>query len=90
MSQSGTNDPDITLYRLHGCPFCERVVRTLEELELPFRSRFVEAPHSERDVVKEVSGQREVPVLLDHEAGVTLNESARIVKYLHRNFRGAE
>lgn len=50
--------PPITLYRLQACPYCERVVRRLKELELDYASRFVEPFHSERDVVKRLTGKR--------------------------------
>jgi len=76
------SDPSITLYRLQGCPYCERVVRKLDEYDLDYRSRFVEAPHSKRDVVKRISGKRTVPALVDERTGVTMSESANIVEYL--------
>ena len=72
----------ITLYRLHGCPYCERVTRTLEEQDVDYRSRFVEARHSRRDVVKRLTGARTVPAIVDEETGVTMTESANIVEYL--------
>ena len=50
----------ITLYRLEGCPFCEFVVDKLEELGLEYDSVWVEGPHSERDEVKAITGQRQV------------------------------
>ena len=81
-------DADLTLYRLQGCPFCERVVRTLQDLEVSYHSRFVEPMHSDRNVVKRLSGSREVPVIVDHNTGVTMGESARIVKYLYKTYRG--
>jgi len=81
-------DADLTLYRLQGCPFCERVVRTLQDLDVSYHSRFVEPLHSDRNVVKRLSGSREVPVIVDHNTGVTMGESARIVKYLYRTYRG--
>jgi glutaredoxin len=81
-------DADLTLYRLQGCPFCERVVRTLQDLEVTYHSRFVEPMHSDRNVVKRLSGSREVPVIVDHNTGVTMGESGRIVKYLYRTYRG--
>jgi glutaredoxin len=81
-------DADLTLYRLQGCPFCERVVRTLQDLEVTYHSRFVEPMHSDRNVVKRLSGSREVPVIVDHNTGVTMGESARIVKYLYNTYRG--
>jgi glutaredoxin len=97
MTQSVPEEPtsvdvDLTLYRLQGCPFCERVVRTLDELDVSYHSRFIEAMHSERDIVKRLTGSREVPVIVDHNTGVSMGESDRIVKYLHNTYRnrGAE
>jgi glutathione S-transferase len=80
------SERDITLYRLQACPFCERVVRVLNDLGLDYRSRFVEAMHSERDVVKRVSGKRTVPALVDERTGVTMSESANIVEYLTKTY----
>lgn len=82
-------DVDLTLYRLQGCPFCERVVRTLEDLDVSYHSRFIQARHSERNVIKQLSGSREVPVIVDHNTGVSMGESGRIVKYLYDTYRGA-
>ena len=79
----------ITLYRLEGCPYCERVVRRLNELELEYHSRFVEALHSERDIVKRLAGVRTVPVLVDETTGVTMAESANIVEYLETTYGGS-
>lgn len=80
------SDSHLTLYRLQACPFCERVVRTLDELGLDYRSRFVEARHSRRDVVKRVSGKRTVPALVDESTGVTMSESGNIVEYLEATY----
>jgi glutaredoxin len=80
------SDPALTLYRLQACPFCERVVRTLDDLGLSSRSRFVEPMHSDRDVVKRLSGKRTVPALVDDNTGVTLTESANIVDYLETTY----
>ncbi|MGQ4554501.1 glutathione S-transferase N-terminal domain-containing protein [Halobellus sp. GM3] len=83
---ASTTDPSITLYRLQACPFCERVVRKLTEYDLDYRSRFVEAMHSERDVVKRISGKRTVPAIVDENTGVTMSESANIVEYLENTY----
>lgn len=80
----------LTLYRLEGCPFCEYAVDALEELDLEFESVWVEAMHSQRNEVKEVSGQRQVPVLIDDEHGVTLAESEHIVEYLEQTYADGE
>lgn len=81
-----TDDPVITLYRLQGCPFCERVVRVLQEADVPYRSRFVEARHSRRDVVKRSTGARTVPAIVDESTGATMAESANIVEYLETTY----
>jgi len=82
------SEPQITLYRLQACPFCERVVRVLDDLGLDYRSRFVEPMHSDRNVVKRLSGKRTVPAIVDEETGVTMSESANIVDYLENTYRG--
>jgi glutathione S-transferase len=78
--------PAITLYRLQACPFCERVVRVLQDLDVPYRSRFVEPMHSERNVVARLSGKRTVPAIVDEATGVTMSESANIVDYLQAEY----
>jgi len=84
------DDPPITIYRLQACPFCERVIRKLDEYDLEYRSRFVEPMHSDRNVVKRVSGSRTVPAIVDESTGVTMSESANIVEYLDTTYGGAE
>ncbi|WP_137284130.1 glutathione S-transferase N-terminal domain-containing protein [Halorussus salinisoli] len=86
MSQPATGDPAITLYRLQACPYCERVVRKLQEYDLDYRSRFVEPMHSDRNVVKRISGKRTVPAIEDENTGVTMSESANIVEYLENTY----
>ena len=85
-----SEDPPITLYRLQACPFCERVVRKLDEYDLDYQSRFVEAMHSERDVVKRISGKRTVPAIVDENTGLTMSESGNIVEYLEKTYGGEE
>jgi glutathione S-transferase len=76
----------ITIYRLQACPFCERVIRLLEAYDLEYRSRFIEPMHSDRDVVKRISGKRTVPAIVDDNTGATLTESANIVSYLETTY----
>ena len=89
MSQR-TDDSPITFYRLQACPYCERVTRKLNEYDLYYRSRFVEPMHSDRNVVKRISGKRTVPAIVDENTGVTMSESANIVDYLDRTYGGDE
>ena len=78
--------PTVTLYRLQACPYCERVVRVLKELDVEFRSRFVEPMHSRRNAAKRLTGTRTVPVIVDERTGVTMAESANLVEYLRRTY----
>jgi len=74
----------VTLYALDGCPWCEKVHDALEEAGVEYETVWTEALHSKRDEVARVSGQRGVPVLVDEERGVTMNESANILEYVER------
>ena len=80
------SDAHVTLYRLQACPFCERVVRKLDELNVEYHSRFVEPLHSERNAVQRVVGARTVPAIVDEDTGVAMAESANIVDYLDRTY----
>lgn len=78
--------PAITLYRLHSCPYCSKVVNALQQHDLPYRSRFVEPLHSKRDVVKALTGTRTVPAIVDENTGVVMSESENIVNYIRANY----
>lgn len=86
MPETPNHTQPITLYRLHGCPWCERVVRRLKEYNLRYESRFVEPEHSARNAVKRISGSRSVPVIIDDTTGVTMAESANILAYLEQTY----
>lgn len=85
--RSGSTEP--ILYRHVGCPYCERVVRVVKELNIDIQSRFVVPTHSERGHVKHVSGTRSVPVLIEPETRLTMAESANIVEYLRSTYGGS-
>jgi glutathione S-transferase len=72
----------LRLYEQEGCPYCERVATRLDELGLEYESVWVSARHSERQALKQLTGQRQVPVLVDETHVVTIPESDRILEYL--------
>lgn len=82
-------DANLTLYRLEGCPYCELVVDELDELGLEYDSVWVEGLHSKRNAVERVSGQRQVPVIVDEDRGVTMSQSGRIVEFLRTTYGDA-
>jgi len=76
----------VTLYQLDGCPYCEKVADRLDDLGVDYDTVWVEAMHSQRNEVKEVSGQRGVPVIVDEDRGVTMAESERILEFVDRSY----
>ncbi len=85
-SATAASDAPITFYRLQACPYCERVARLLNEYGLEYQSRFVEPMHSDRNVVKRISGKRSVPAIVDENTGLTMSESGNIVEYLEKTY----
>lgn len=86
-----TQNPDLVLYELQGCPYCAKVRRALSELDLSYESRSVPSARSQRSEVQEVSGQSGVPVLVDRTNGVEgMPESDDIVAYLYEEYGDGE
>lgn len=83
---ASSGNPPITVYRLQACPYCERVIQCLIEYDIDYHSRFVEALHSKRDIVKRVCGVRSVPAIVDENTDVTMAESAAILEYLETTY----
>lgn len=73
-----------TLYNLSGCPYCIRVKRRLAELGLPYDEIQVPRLRALRRTVKELSGQRRVPVLVDN--GAVIHDSRAILAHLDRTY----
>ena len=75
------------LYELPGCPYCAKVKRALDDLDLDYVTHEVPSSHAERDRVEAVSGQTAVPVIVDEAHGVDgMNESDDIVAYLEETY----
>lgn len=78
---------EFVLYSLPGCPFCARVKQKLDELDLEYETRTVPRAHMERSEVREISGQTNVPVLVDSANGIKgLPESSDIIRYLEETY----
>jgi glutaredoxin 3 len=79
--------PNLELYELDGCPYCAKVKRKLDDLDLEYESHMVPSSHANRTEVKEVSGQTGVPVLVDEDNDVEgMPESDDIVAYLEETY----
>jgi glutathione S-transferase len=68
------------LYRYGGCPYCLRVEEHMAARGIEFEK--VEVTPWDRSEVIRISGQPQVPVLVDEEAGRVVPDSTAIVAYL--------
>ncbi len=75
---------DIVLYQAEWCPYCARVRTKLTDLLLDYKTVNVPRPHGERGIVKEVSGQTGIPVLVDGD--VVLDDDDDILPYLDKTY----
>lgn len=78
----------IRLYQYDTCPYCQRVIRTVEALGLVLNKdiEFVEASYGTpgRAEVVRLGGISQVPFLVDGE--VQMYESADIIAYLRSKY----
>jgi glutathione S-transferase len=74
----------LKLYSLEFCPYCEVVIKKLNELGLAYEKIEVPAARPQRKEVFQVSGQNTVPVLQDGD--VVLSDEEEIVGYLDRTY----
>jgi len=78
---------ELTLYSLHGCPYCAAVRMRLGELGLSYRLLEVPARRADRTEVREVSGQETVPVMVVRRPGAmdqVFADENDILQYLER------
>ncbi len=82
------NAPRLSLYRMDGCPWCERVRAAIEDLQISVDERDVRADGSHAQALREARGRSTVPVLrIDTDAGTEwLPESADIVRRLYADY----
>ena len=78
------HDTDIVLYQAEWCPYCARVRAKMTDLLLNYKIVNVPVAHSERTMVREISGQTGIPVMVDGE--VVLDDDDEIIPYLERKF----
>ena len=82
-----TRDPGLELYELQSCPYCAKVRKALDDLDLEYESHSVPHSRKKRSDVQEVSGQSGVPVLVDPNNGIEgMPESDDIVDYLYEEY----
>ena len=82
MAQLQMQDTSIKFYTGNYCPYCRRVKKELERLNLPYES--VNADADGREEVIRLSGQRLIPILTVGDE--VLVDSSDIIRELRKRF----
>jgi len=77
-------EKNLLLFRLEGCPYCKIAERELNKKGVKYRKIEVPAEKSKRILLKELSGQDSVPVLI--EVIGSKNQDDDILEWLNENF----
>tara|TARA_Y100000034_G_C6607679_1_gene264547 strand:+ start:330 stop:563 length:234 start_codon:yes stop_codon:yes gene_type:complete len=56
---------ELFLFRLEDCPYCKKAEEALDQKGINYKKIEVPAPKEERTLLKEISGQDSVPVLIE-------------------------
>ena len=80
----------LELFQYENCADCRRVREKLSELMLDFVARQVATDPAQRTRVEMVTGQRDVPVLVDPENSMVVTEADDIIAYLSETFTEAQ
>ena len=83
------NAQNLYLYMFDGCPYCQRVTRTLDRLGVQIEQRDILAHPGHRRELVEATGRRTVPCLrIEDPSGEVrwMHESLDIAAWLERNF----
>ncbi|KND47461.1 MAG: hypothetical protein AB199_03460 [Parcubacteria bacterium C7867-004] len=75
----------LILYIKVGCGYCAKVLQAGQELGLVFDLKTVANPAVAEELIAR-GGKRQMPYLVDVDAGVEMYESDAIVEYLHQKF----
>ncbi len=77
----------VDFYYLPGCPYCAQVERVLKELDVTYQRHEVPPDSNDRTVVRQVTGQTEVPAIVDISHGIeALSGNREIVDHLRATY----
>ena len=82
MADTTVRGGEITLYTGEYCPYCRRVKKELDRLDLGYES--VNADADGRETVIQLSGQRAIPILTIGDE--VLVDSTHIIRELRKRY----
>lgn len=71
----------LLLFMLEECPYCQKVIKSLTEKNLEYRSLDITNPVN-MDELLILGGEQQVPFLVDTENNIKMYESEDIINYL--------
>ena len=71
----------LLLYKMEGCPYCQKVLDHLEEKGVEFKSLDISDPVN-LDELLHLGGEQQVPFLVDTDHNAKMYESEDIIQYL--------
>lgn len=71
----------LLLYKMDGCPYCEKVLKHLEEKNLQFRALDISDPVN-MDELLHLGEKEQVPFLVDTDHNAKMYESDEIIEYV--------
>lgn len=78
-----------SLYQFHACPFCVKVRRVMQRLNLPIQLRDAKSEGAYRNELQQQGGEVKVPCLrISHSDGTSewMYESSDIIAYLEKTY----
>ncbi|MFB6359987.1 MAG: glutathione S-transferase N-terminal domain-containing protein [Halobacteriales archaeon] len=82
----------LELYQAEGCPYSQKVRRTLTDLGITYithnpRLHGGEVKNEQtQDELVTLGGEDQIPFLVDHQREVTMYESDEIISYLQEHY----
>lgn len=71
----------LELFVLENCPYCQKVMKFLEQEEMKYQKIDISNKESEDSLIQ-IGGKRQVPFLIDTERNIQMYESNDIIEYL--------
>ena len=76
----------LELYHFESCPYCQKVRRKLEELDVSYVSHPSALGSKKREFLAKLVPSVQFPLLVDKDKNIVMIESEEICKYLERNY----
>lgn len=71
----------LLLYKMEGCPYCDKVIKHLNEQGVAYRVLDVSDPVN-MDELLHLGGEDQVPFFVDTDHNIKMYESEKIMEYV--------